>query len=98
MSATSFIPGADFFRIRIAGRGASRLEYASEAYKIGRMKRVAHKFRSFQEEAAADRAFYRGLTPAERLKIWLQICRFDLLNAPEQRLQRVYRITPLGGR
>jgi hypothetical protein len=59
------------------------------------MKRVARTFGSFEEENAADREFYRLLTPAERLKIWLQICRFDLLNAPEQRLQRVYRITPL---
>jgi hypothetical protein len=62
------------------------------------MKRVARSFRSFEEENAADREFYRRMTPAERLKIWLQICRFDLLNAPEQRLQRVHRITPLGGR
>ena len=61
------------------------------------MERIARTFRSFEEESAADREFYRRLTPAERLKIWLQICRFDLLDAPEQRLQRVYRLTPLGG-
>ena len=60
------------------------------------MERIARTFRSFEEENAADREFYRRLTPAERLKIWLQICRFDLLDAPAQRLQRVYRITPLG--
>jgi hypothetical protein len=58
------------------------------------MERIARTFRSFEEENAADREFYRRLTRAERLTIWLQICRFDLLNAPEQRLQRVYRITP----
>ncbi len=57
------------------------------------MERIARTFRSFEEENAADREFYRRLTPAERPTIWLQICRFDLLNAPEQRLQRVYRIT-----
>lgn len=62
------------------------------------MKLVARKYVSFEEEAAADREFYRAMSPAERLKIWLQICRFDRLNAPEQRLQRVYRVTPLGGR
>ena len=62
------------------------------------VQRVARKFASFKEEAAADREYYRSLSPAERLRIWLQICRFDLLDAPEQRLQRVYRITPLGGR
>ena len=62
------------------------------------MERVARKFESFGEEAAADREFYRKMGPAERLKIWLKICRFDRLNEPEQRLQRVYRVTPLGGR
>ena len=62
------------------------------------MERVARKFESFGEEAAADREFYRTLSPAERLKMWLKICRFDRLNEPEQRLQRVYRVTPLGGR
>jgi len=62
------------------------------------MERVARKFESFGGEAAADREFYRKLSPAERLKIWLEICRFDRLNEPEQRLQRVYRVTPLGGR
>ena len=62
------------------------------------MERVARKFESFGEEAAADREFYRKMNPAERLKVWLKICRFDRLNEPEQRLQRVYRVTPLGGR
>ena len=62
------------------------------------MERVARKFESFGEEAAADREFYRKLSPAERLKIWLKICRFDRLNEPKQRLQRVYSVTPLGGR
>lgn len=69
-----------------------------QAIRIRTMERVARKFASFKDEADADRAFYRSLPPAERLKIWLGICRFDLLNAPERRLQRVYRITPLGGR
>ena len=62
------------------------------------MERVARKFESFGKEAAADREFYRKMSPAERLKVWLKICRFDRLNEPEQRLQRVYRVTPLGGR
>lgn len=62
------------------------------------MKRVGRKFRSFAEQETADREFYRSLTPAERLKIWLQLCRFDLLDAPDKRLQRVYRVAPLGGR
>ena len=62
------------------------------------MDRVVRKFFSFAEQEAADREFYRGLTPAERLKIWMQLCRFDLLDAPDKRLQRVYRVAPLGGR
>ncbi len=62
------------------------------------MKKVASKFRSFAEQEEADREFYRRLTPSERLKIWLRLCRFDRLDAPEHRLQRVYRVAPLGGR
>jgi hypothetical protein len=62
------------------------------------IERTARVFRSFQEEEEADRTFYQNLTPAERLKIWLKLCRFDRLNEPEQRLQRVCRITPLRGR
>jgi hypothetical protein len=62
------------------------------------MELVARKFRSFAEQEAADREYYRSLTPAERLKIWLQLCRFDLLDESHQRLQRVYRTAPLGGR
>lgn len=62
------------------------------------VKRVAAKFQTFEEHEEADRQFYRRLTPSERLRIWLQICRFDRLDAPEFRLRRVYRVAPLGGR
>jgi hypothetical protein len=54
-------------------------------------------FRNFKEAEEADRDFYRNLTPAERLKIWFELCRFERLDEPEQRLQRVYRIAPLAG-
>jgi hypothetical protein len=60
--------------------------------------RTLRVFRNFQEAEEADRYFYRSLTPDERLKIWFELCRFDRLDEPEHRLQRVYRIAPLGGR
>ena len=59
--------------------------------------RTVRVFRNFKEAEEADREFYRNLTPAERLKIWLELCHFERLDEPEQRLQRVYRIAPLAG-
>jgi hypothetical protein len=59
--------------------------------------RTVRVFRSFKEAEDADREFYRNLTPAERLKIWFELCHFEHLDEPEQRLQRVYRIAPLAG-
>lgn len=53
------------------------------------MERVVAKFRSFEEAEKADRAFYKKLTPQERLDILLGLCN----HAPEQRLERVYRVT-----
>jgi hypothetical protein len=60
--------------------------------------RTARVFRSFKEAEEADREFYRNLTPTERIEIWCDLCRFNDLDEPEHRLQRVYRIAPLGGR
>ena len=55
------------------------------------VEKTVAKFRSFEEAEKADRDFYKNLTPQERLEILL-----DLLNhAPEQRLERVYRVTKL---
>ena len=59
--------------------------------------RTISVFRNFKEAEEADREFYRNLTPAERLKIWLELCHFERLDEPEQRLQRVYRVAPLAG-
>ncbi len=59
--------------------------------------RTVRVFRNFKEAEEADRDFYRNLTPAERLRIWFELCHFDRLDEPEQRLQRVYRIAPLAG-
>jgi len=52
-------------------------------------------FLSFASHARENRRFYRSLTSAESLKIWLELCRFDKNDAPGKRLKRVYRITPL---
>jgi hypothetical protein len=53
--------------------------------------KTAQKFRNFAEAEKADHAFYKKLTGNERLQILV-----DLLNhGPEQRLERVSRITKL---
>lgn len=62
------------------------------------IERVVHVARNFKEAEEADREFYRNLTPAKRLQIWCELCRFKRLDEPKHRLQRVYRIAPLGGR
>ena len=49
-------------------------------------------FRSFQEAEDADRAFYRSLTPEQRLDILLQLI---AQHGPVQRLERVYKIVKL---
>jgi hypothetical protein len=55
------------------------------------VQRTAQKFRNFTEAEKADREFYKKLTGNERLQILV-----DLLNhGPEQRLERVSRITKL---
>jgi hypothetical protein len=49
-------------------------------------------FRSFEEAEEADRAFYRSLTPEQRLDILLQLI---AQHGPVQRLERVYKIVKL---
>ena len=56
-----------------------------------RMEKTLTKFRSFEEAEKADREFYKRLTPQERLAILLEL----INHAPEQRLERVYRVTKL---
>ncbi len=53
------------------------------------MQKTVAKFRSFEEAEKADRDFYKKLTPQERVDILLEL----LPHGPEQRLERVYRIT-----
>ena len=52
-------------------------------------------FQSFASHDRANQRFYRSLTSAEGLKIWLELCRFDKNDAPGKRLKRVLRIVPL---
>jgi len=59
------------------------------------MAKLAQIFSSFSTHEKEDSRFYRSLGSVERLKIWMQLCRFDLNDAPRKRLKRVYRITPL---
>lgn len=64
------------------------------------MKKVARVFNSFEEAEAADRAYYRDLTPLQRLNILLQLVARHAVNedGTPNRLERVYRVTKLGER
>jgi len=64
------------------------------------MEKVVRKFNSHAEAEAADRAFFRGLAPAERLRMLFEIITPEQGNddAPEERLQRVYRVIKRGRR
>jgi len=55
------------------------------------VKKTARKFRSFSEAEKAERDFYKKLTGNERLQILVEL----LNHGPEQRLERVSRITKL---
>ena len=61
------------------------------------MERVVAKFRTHQEADEATLAYFRRLTPAERLEILFQLRTFALKenDAPSQGLARVYRIAQL---
>ena len=41
------------------------------------MANNAKLFRSFASHDRENQRFYRSLTSAESLKIWLELCRFD---------------------
>ena len=55
------------------------------------MEKTAKKFRSFAEAEKADRDFYKKLIGNERLRILVEL----LNHGPEQRVERVSRITQL---
>jgi hypothetical protein len=62
------------------------------------MEVVARKFATFEEAEAADRAYYRSLTPAERIALMIDIIYPEGSNADSSRFERVYRIVKLGER
>jgi hypothetical protein len=52
----------------------------------------------FEEAEEADRAYYRALTPAERLSIMIDLIYPEGGDAAAARFERVYRIVKLGER
>ncbi|HSP45454.1 MAG TPA: hypothetical protein VLO30_05640 [Chthoniobacterales bacterium] len=58
------------------------------------METTVERFPDFTEAEKADREFYKKLTGNERLQILIDLS----THAPEQRLERVYRIIKLSAR
>jgi hypothetical protein len=65
-------------------------EHGCQVYILA-VEKTAKKFRSFTEAEKADRDLYKKLTGNERLRILVEL----LDHGPEQRLERVSRITKL---
>ena len=67
------------------------------AANMSLMEPIVAKFRTHQEAEEATRAYYRRLTPAQRLEILFQLRAFAHKedDASSQRLARVYRIAQL---
>ena len=63
------------------------------------VEKIIRKFNSHEEADAADLAYYRSLSPLERLQILFELVSPDQddPNAPQERLQRVYRVVKRGG-
>ena len=60
------------------------------------MEPVIRQFDSHAEAEAADRNFYRSLTPAQRLEILFDlVTRYREEHGCSDRLERVYRIVEL---
>jgi len=60
------------------------------------MERVVRRFDSHAEADAADRAYYRSLTPQQRLEILFELVRmYREEHGCSERLERVYRIVEL---
>jgi sugar-specific transcriptional regulator TrmB len=61
------------------------------------MQRVVRKLQGFAESDEADRAYYRSLSPQERLNILLQLIAHyqDSLDETAKRFKRVCRVTKL---
>lgn len=59
------------------------------------MEPVVRKFNTFEEAEAAEREYYRGLTPDERIAIMLDLIFPEGTDAASARLERVCKIVPL---
>ena len=60
------------------------------------MVRTVNRFQSFEEADKADAAYYRSLTPNERVDILLELVKqMQPRNEAEQRLKRVHRTIKL---
>jgi hypothetical protein len=62
------------------------------------VEHVLRKYATFEEAEEADRAYYRSLTPAERLSIMIDLIYPEDGDAASARFERVYRIVKLGER
>jgi hypothetical protein len=58
------------------------------------VNKTVGKFRNFDEAEKADHEFYKKLSGNERLQLLVEL----INHAPEQRLERVSRITKLARR
>ena len=59
------------------------------------MDKVAQRFRSHSEAGESDRAYYRSLSPQERLDLLLDLVARGQTDETEQGLARVCRVTQL---
>lgn len=57
------------------------------------MEKVVQKFKNFEEADEADRAFYRSLTPEQRVQIAIDL--HNTYYGVEKRLERVARVVKL---
>jgi hypothetical protein len=59
------------------------------------VEKVVRIFRSFAEADKADAAYYRSLTPIQRLEILFELIAGAHPDEIEQRSKRVYRVAKL---
>ena len=62
------------------------------------MDKIAQKFRSHRDSEAAERDYYRSLTPQQRLDLLLDLIAQTQPDETEQGFARVYRVAKLHGR
>ena len=62
------------------------------------MEHTVARYSSHDEAERANREYYRRLTPQQRLEILFELIAQHDVNAPAERLQRVYRIVKFPSR